>query len=65
MTHRYQYRTLEDGWNETVNELKLDVMPLAVVDAMHKAFLIGAVFVATHKRDSEALLEEALEVLEV
>ena len=48
-----------------MNELKLDVMPLAVVDAMHKAFLIGAVFVATHKRDSEALLEEALEVLEV
>jgi len=64
-TQRYQSRTLEDAWNETVHELLLTRLPKEVVDAMRTSFLIGATFVATHQKHNEALLEEALELLDV
>lgn len=65
LTNRYQSATLQDGWDEAVREMKLDNAPLEALEALHTMFLIGAVFVATHKRDSERLLEEALEKLDV
>lgn len=66
LTQRYQSGTLRAGWEETKIELRLEGnVPPQVIDAMRKTFYIGAVYVATHLKYSEIMLEEALEELKV